>query len=267
MIERPADACRTCAAKLAAEGQTASLPNEVEIARAVPLPASPPRPTSRLLTAEPSTPFQHLSLDSNNAPISADTFGRRASSSTVRESQSTFERRQEDIDRGYAALVALPESPPSSAGPDPAQLTARLVAHSQQPSRDRSARSSRSPSAARTPHLSPTTSRIQLRDDGPVRRGAWSDVDRHSIQSSASGYVPGRAIRRDMQRLLVSLHRRDSRSLSRDSQLGAYLGSVEAQLTSIAERLRSGHDDAADQVQGGEPTVVDKIDCAPRSRR
>ena len=252
---------RECAAKLAAEGQTTTIPNEVETARAIPLPPSPPRPAPRLLSAS-TTPFQHLSADSSNAAASANTFGRRESASTIARDSASYERRMEDIDRGYAALIALPDSPPSSAGPDPAQLTARLVAHSQQPGRERSAQSSRSPSAARTPHLSPTTSRIQLRDGGPVRRGAWSDVDRRSIQSSASGYVPGRAIRRDMQRLLASLHRKDSRSLSRDPQLGAYLGNVEAQLTSIAERLRSGHDDAADQVQGGEPTVVDKIDCA-----
>lgn len=83
----------------------------------------------------------------------------------------------------------------------------------------------------------------------PKKRGAWSDVDRRSVQSEAAllGPSSSRAVARDMRRLLTSLERQDSQKLAGSRQhLSRHLQDIDEQLNSIASKLKSHEDDLID---------------------
>lgn len=98
------------------------------------------------------------------------------------------------------------------------------------------------------------------------RRGAWSDVDRKSVKSDVfPGYVPGRAVARDMERLLKSMERQDSTYIAKSTRLTDHIDDIQKQLLSISTRLRGHNDGDSDVTVRDEPSITDKGKALCRS--
>jgi hypothetical protein len=79
------------------------------------------------------------------------------------------------------------------------------------------------------------------------------------------GYRPGRAVARDMHKLLTMFSRQDSLSIARSTDFKPKLDDMQKQLRSIAARLRNQRDNDEASIAWSaseEPTIADKVDCA-----
>lgn len=107
-------------------------------------------------------------------------------------------------------------------------------------------------------------SRSEHEPNTPIRRGAWSDVDRRSAQTDNEGGLPKRAVQRDLQRILKTIERNDSKLIVQSNSLGDHLDNIQTQLQNVAAKLK-GHELERDEEQAGggeveEPTIADKVD-------
>lgn len=99
-----------------------------------------------------------------------------------------------------------------------------------------------------------------------LKRGAWSDVERKSVHSELiPGYVPGRAVARDLTRLLRSMESSDRIQLASTNRLDSHLNDIHGQLLNIAARLKGHSDDLKYDPDAGSlgdhdelPTLADK---------
>lgn len=114
-----------------------------------------------------------------------------------------------------------------------------------------------SPAPSRTGTINPPTFTT------PKGRGAWSDLERHSAHTDNEvvGAVPRRAVQRDLQRILKTIERNDSKLIVKSNSLGDHLDNIQNQLQNVAAKLK-GHQLERDGNGTGaeEPTIADKVD-------
>ncbi|KAG0150274.1 hypothetical protein CROQUDRAFT_720452 [Cronartium quercuum f. sp. fusiforme G11] len=100
----------------------------------------------------------------------------------------------------------------------------------------------------------------------PTGRGAWSDLERKSAQTDNNellGALPRRAVQRDLQRILTTIERKDSKLIDESNSLGNHLDNIQTQLKNVADKLKdhaNEKDDEANGNTGEEPTIADKVD-------
>lgn len=75
------------------------------------------------------------------------------------------------------------------------------------------------------------------------------------------GAVPRRAVQRDLQRILKTIERNDSKLIVKSNSLGDHLDNIQNQLQNVAAKLK-GHQLERDGNGTGaeEPTIADKVD-------
>ncbi|KAH9810312.1 hypothetical protein DFH28DRAFT_902954 [Melampsora americana] len=114
-----------------------------------------------------------------------------------------------------------------------------------------------------TPRAEQLDSHNEHEPNTPIRRGAWSDVERRSAQTDLEGVLPKRAVQRDLQRILKTIERNDSKLIVQSNSLGDHLDNIQTQLQNVAAKLK-GHELEREENFGGgeveEPTIADKVD-------